>query len=73
MVDFSLTDADKKIAALAREEAEIARGYSRHYDKHEDEIEPKVFDEVKDRPDPLERTRTRWSPRRAAGSSSSIW
>ena len=54
MVDFSLTDADKKIAALAREEAEIARGYSRHYDKHEDEIEPKVFDEVKDRPDPLE-------------------
>ena len=72
MVDFSLTDADKKIAALAREEAEIARGYSRHYDKHEHEIEPKVFDEVKDRPDPLE-VLTRWSPRRAAGSSSSIW
>ena len=72
MVDFSLTDADKKIAALAREEAEIARGYSRHYDKHEDEIEPKVFDEVKDRPDPLE-VSTRRSPRRAAGSSSSIW
>ncbi|WP_375304493.1 acyl-CoA dehydrogenase [Bradyrhizobium sp. A11] len=54
MVDFSLTDADKKIAALARDEAEIGRTYSRYYDKHEDEIEPKVFAEVKDRPDPLE-------------------
>jgi acyl-CoA dehydrogenase len=54
MVDFSLTDADKRVAALAREEAEIGRTYSRYYDKHEDEIEPIVFAEVMDRPDPLE-------------------
>jgi acyl-CoA dehydrogenase len=54
MVDFSLTDADKRLVALAREEAAIGLTYSRYYDKHEDEIEPKVFPEVKDRPDPLE-------------------
>ena len=54
MVDFSLTDADKRVVALAREEAAIGRTYARYYDKHEDEIEPKVFPDVMDRPDPLE-------------------
>src|SRR5258708_29313045 len=54
MVDFSLTDADKRVVALAREEAAIGLTYSRYYDKHEDEIEPKMFSEVEGRPDPLE-------------------
>src|SRR3979409_447245 len=54
MVDFSLTDADKRVAALAREEAAIGLTYARHYDKYEDEIEPKIFPEVEGRPDPLE-------------------
>src|SRR3982074_511915 len=54
MVDFSLTDADKRVVALAREEAAIGLTYSRHYDKYEDEIEPKIFPEVEGRPDPLE-------------------
>ncbi len=54
MVDFSLTDADRRLVALAREEAAIGLTYSRYYDKHEDEIEPKVFPDVAGRPDPLE-------------------
>jgi acyl-CoA dehydrogenase len=54
MVDFSLTDADKRLVALAREEATIGLTYSRHYDKHEDEIAPKIFAEVQGRLDPLE-------------------
>ena len=54
MVDFSLTDADKRLVALAREEAAIGLTHSRYYDKHEDEIEPKVFPDVAGRPDPLE-------------------
>src|SRR5260370_21958920 len=50
MVDFSLTDADRRLVALAREEAAIGLTYSRYYDKHEDEIEPKVFPDVAGRP-----------------------
>src|SRR5258708_30115598 len=54
MVDFSLTDADKRLVALAREEAAVGLTYSRYYGNHEDEIDPKVFPDVAGRPEPLE-------------------
>jgi acyl-CoA dehydrogenase len=52
MVDFSLTDADKRILRYAREEAEIGHRHARYYDKHEEELLPHVFPEVADRQSP---------------------
>jgi acyl-CoA dehydrogenase len=46
MIDFRLTDAEKKVIKLARDEAKIGHRYSRYYDKHEDELEPAVLPEV---------------------------
>lgn len=54
MIDFSLTEADARLVALAKEEATIAHRYARHYDLSEALIEPLELPEAKDRPDPLQ-------------------
>ena len=54
MIDFSLTEADARLVALAKEEAAIAHRYARHYDLSETLIEPLELPEAKDRPDPLQ-------------------
>lgn len=54
MVDFSLTEADERILALAREEGQIGHRYARYYDKHEDELEPRIFPEVEGKPSPYD-------------------
>ncbi|MGE0830610.1 MAG: acyl-CoA dehydrogenase family protein [Hyphomonadaceae bacterium] len=40
MIDFELTEADREILALAKEEALIGRAYARHYDTDWDAHEP---------------------------------
>ncbi|MFO1079355.1 MAG: acyl-CoA dehydrogenase [Reyranellaceae bacterium] len=57
MVDFTLTDADERILAQAREESVIGHRHARWYDKHENELPPAVFPEVADRPSPYELAR----------------
>ncbi len=54
MVDFSLTEADERILALAREEGQIGHRYARYYDKHEDELEPRIFPEVEGKASPYD-------------------
>ncbi len=54
MIDFSLTEADARLVALAQEEAAIAHGHARYYDLSEDECEPEALPEARDRPDPLQ-------------------
>ncbi|HLI78824.1 MAG TPA: acyl-CoA dehydrogenase family protein [Candidatus Binataceae bacterium] len=50
MIDFELTEADKKVLAAAHEQALIGRRYAAYYDKHEDELPPEQFPEAKDHP-----------------------
>src|SRR5579872_2253613 len=50
MIDFELTEADKKVLAAAHEQALIGRRYAAYYDKHEDELPPEQFPEAKDLP-----------------------
>lgn len=50
MIDFTLSDADKKVMAAIREEALIARKYARYYDEHEEEFPPDALPEAKDHP-----------------------
>jgi acyl-CoA dehydrogenase len=50
MIDFSLTDKDKKVLDAVREESLIARKYARHYDEHEEEFPPDTLPEAKDHP-----------------------
>jgi acyl-CoA dehydrogenase len=50
MIDFVLTDNDRKILDHVREEALVCRRYARHYDEHEDEFAPDELPEAKDFP-----------------------
>jgi acyl-CoA dehydrogenase len=50
MVDFSLSENDRKILDLIRQEGLVRRKYSRYYDTHENEIPPDEFPEAKDFP-----------------------
>ncbi|WP_179258868.1 acyl-CoA dehydrogenase family protein [Burkholderia aenigmatica] len=52
MVDFTLTPQDEYLVSIAREDAEIARGYARYYDQHHEELEPVELPEASGRPDP---------------------
>jgi acyl-CoA dehydrogenase len=50
MIDFELTEADKKVLAAAHEQALIGRRYTAYYDKHEDELPPEKFPEAANHP-----------------------
>jgi acyl-CoA dehydrogenase len=50
MIDFELTEADKKVLAAAHEQALIGRRYAAYYDKHENELPPDQFPEAADHP-----------------------
>ncbi|MCA8094839.1 acyl-CoA dehydrogenase [Burkholderia anthina] len=52
MVDFTLTPQDEYLVGIAREDAEIARGYARYYDQHHEALEPVELPEASGRPDP---------------------
>lgn len=51
MIDFDLTQNDRKILDTVRREALVARTYARHYDEHEHEFPPDMLPEAKDFPD----------------------
>ena len=51
MIDFELTQNDRKILDNVRREALVARTYARYYDEHEHEFPPETLPEAKDFPD----------------------
>jgi len=51
MIDFELTDNDKKVLDHVRAEALIARKYARYYDENEHEFPPDELEEAKDFPE----------------------
>ena len=50
MIDFHLTDNDKKVLDATRAEALVCRAYARHYDENEHEFPPDELPEAKDFP-----------------------
>jgi acyl-CoA dehydrogenase len=50
VIDFQLSELDKKIVDTVREQALITRKYARYYDEHEDEFVPDELEEAKDHP-----------------------
>ena len=50
MIDFTLTENDRKLLAQVREEALVARKYARYYDENEHEFPPEELPEAKDFP-----------------------
>lgn len=46
MIDFTLTDNDKKVLDTVRAEALVCRNYARHYDENEHEFPPDVLPEA---------------------------
>jgi acyl-CoA dehydrogenase len=60
MIDFTLTENDRKALARTRAEALISRGYARHYDENESEMPPTELPEAeafyRDAPPPPEPT-----------------
>jgi len=50
MIDFTLTENDRKLLAQVREEALVARKYARYYDENEHEFPPAELPEAKDFP-----------------------
>jgi acyl-CoA dehydrogenase len=60
MIDFTLSENDRRILAAVREEALVARRYARHFDENEHEFPPDELPEAKDFPGPwaLMRERT---------------
>ncbi|HEX2484516.1 MAG TPA: hypothetical protein VHQ66_04405, partial [Myxococcota bacterium] len=50
MIDFTLTDNDRKVLDAVRREALIARTYARHYDENEHEFPPDELPEAKTTP-----------------------
>jgi acyl-CoA dehydrogenase len=50
MINFELTDNDRKILAEVREQALICRQYARYYDENEHEFPPDVLEEAEDHP-----------------------
>jgi acyl-CoA dehydrogenase len=49
MIDFELSDGDRRILDTVREEALVARRYARHYDENEHEFPPDELPEARDR------------------------
>jgi acyl-CoA dehydrogenase len=52
MIDFTLSENDRRILAAVRAEALVARRYARHYDENEHEFPPDSLPEAKDFPEP---------------------
>ncbi len=50
MIDFTLTEHDRKCIASIKERGLIARKYARYYDEHEEEFPPDELPEAKDFP-----------------------
>ena len=50
MIDFTLTENDRKVLDAVRREALITRTYARHYDENEHEFPPDELPEAKDYP-----------------------
>jgi acyl-CoA dehydrogenase len=50
MIDFELTENDRKVLSAVRREALVARNYARHYDENEHEFPPDELPEAKDFP-----------------------
>jgi acyl-CoA dehydrogenase len=50
VIDFTLTDNDKKVLDSVRSEALACRAYARHYDENEHEFPPDELPEAKDHP-----------------------
>jgi acyl-CoA dehydrogenase len=50
MIDFTLTENDKKVLAAVRAEGLVARKYARHFDENEQEFPPDELPEAKDHP-----------------------
>lgn len=50
MIDFNLSDNDKKMLDYVRTEALVARKYARYYDENEAEFPPEALDEADDYP-----------------------
>jgi len=50
MIDFELTEGDRKILDQVRAEALICRKYARYYDENEHEFPPEELDEAKGKP-----------------------
>ena len=50
MIDFHLTDSDKKVLGAIRTEALACRAYARHYDENEHEFPPDELPEAKNFP-----------------------
>ena len=50
MIDFELTESDRKILDHVRKEALVARSYARHYDEQEHEFPPDELPEAKSFP-----------------------
>jgi len=50
MIDFTLTDNDRKVLDSVRREALVTRSYARHYDENEHEFPPDELPEAKDFP-----------------------
>jgi len=51
MIDFELTDNDKKLLDQVRAEAIVTRKYARYYDENEHEFPPDELEEAKDFPE----------------------
>ena len=49
MIDFELSDSDRRVLDRVREEALICRRYARHYDENEHEFPPDALPEARDR------------------------
>lgn len=50
MIDFTLSENDKKVLEGLRKEALVARQYARYYDEHEEEFPPDQLPEAQDYP-----------------------
>jgi acyl-CoA dehydrogenase len=50
MINFELSESDRRILDYVREEALVARGYARYYDENEHEFPPDELPEAEDRP-----------------------
>jgi len=50
VIDFTLTDNDRKVLDTIRAEALVCRSYARHYDENEHEFPPDELPEAKDFP-----------------------
>ena len=59
MINFELSDSDRKILDQVREEALVCRRYARHYDENEHEFPPDALPEARGRAHPFALLRDR--------------